>query len=116
MTTIETGNRAEQAAHEFLVREGYVIIERNFRRRYCEIDIVAQRADVIHFVEVKYRATDHFGGGLEYITLQKQQHMARAAETWVIGHRWDGEYTLSAIEVGGPKYDILEFIESIWGR
>ena len=113
-TSIQTGQRAEQAAAEHLVRHGFSIIETNYRRPSCEIDIVARRGTTIYFVEVKYRATGRFGDGLEYIGRQKLKHMQRAAEVWVAAHGWQGEYTLSAIEVGGPDFDVDEFIESIW--
>ncbi len=114
MSTTEIGNQAEQAAAEYLVRSGYDIVERNFRRKNCEIDIVARRQETIYFVEVKYRSTDLFGGGFDYIGGQKLRHMARAAETWTMTNRWLGEYTLSAIEVGGPAFEVHEFIESIY--
>jgi putative endonuclease len=113
MSTIDVGTRAEQAATEYLLREGYEVLERNFRRPHCEIDIVAFQGEDVYFVEVKYRATDQFGSGFEYITRQKLRHMERAAMTWVRERRWRGTYTLSAIEVGGPDFEVLDFIESI---
>ena len=114
MSTVKVGNQAEQAAAEFLVREGFVVLERNYRRPHCEIDIVAEQDKVIYFVEVKDRLTDHFGAGMDYIASQKLHHMQRAAETWVAEHRWRGEYTLSAIEVGGTDFEVQEFVESIY--
>ncbi len=114
MSSVSTGNQAEQAAAEFLTREGYEVLERNYRRPHCEIDIVVQRDEVVYFVEVKYRATDHFGTGMDYITARKLQHMQRAAETWVVTHRWTGEYALSAIEVGGLDFEVLDFVEAIY--
>jgi putative endonuclease len=114
MSTVSTGNRAEQTAAEYLVRLGYEILEMNYRRPHCEIDIVARQAKVVYFVEVKYRATGSFGGGLDYILQQKLRHMQRAAETWVRERGWGGEYTLSAIEVGGSDFEVLEFVEDVW--
>jgi putative endonuclease len=113
LPTIDIGGRAEQSAAEYLTRLGYVIVERNYRRRHCEIDIVARRGETIFFVEVKYRADDHFGGGYATIGPDKLRRMARAAETWVRERAWHGEYTLSAMDVGGPRYEILDFIESV---
>lgn len=114
MSSVKVGNRGEQAAAEYLAREGYEILQLNYRRPHCEIDIVAKRREVIYFVEVKYRSTDHFGSGLDYITPQKLHHMQRAAETWVMSHHYEGEYVLSAIEVGGPGFEVLNFIEEIY--
>ena len=114
MSTVSVGNQAELAAAEYLARQGYEIVELNYRRKYCEIDVVAKRGDCIYLVEVKYRMTDKFGGGFDYITAVKIQHMTRAADVWVAEHRWQGEYDLAVIEVGGPDYEILECIESIY--
>lgn len=114
MSSVSTGRRAEQAAAEYLLREGYEILELNYRRRSCEVDIVAARDEVVYFVEVKYRADDHFGGGLDYIAGQKLRHMQRGAEVWVGERRWLGEYTLAAIEVEGTDFEVIEFIESVY--
>ena len=51
--------------------DGHEIIERNWRTRYCEIDIVSIKDDVLWFTEVKYRKNDDFGSGLEVITTKK---------------------------------------------
>lgn len=108
------GARAEQAAANHLISEGYEIVERNYRRPHCEIDIVARKQGVVYLVEVKYRADDHFGGGLDYIARDKLRRMRRGAQTWVRERRWEGEYTLSAIEVGGPGFEIQEFIPEVY--
>jgi len=114
MSSTATGQQAEQAAAEFLVRHGYDVIARNWRNRLCEIDIVARKDDCVHFVEVKYRRADAQGSGLEYITKGKQKQMKFAAEQWVFENRWTGEVNLAAIEVCAPDYAIGDFIESLF--
>ncbi len=113
MHTTAVGNRAEQVAVEYLQRLGYIILARNWRKRVCEIDIVAKKAGTIHFVEVKYRATDQAGSGIEYIMHKKLRQMVFAAECWVQVHGWRGEYVLAAIEVSGEAYLVTEFIDSL---
>ncbi|HEX8226487.1 MAG TPA: YraN family protein [Candidatus Saccharimonadales bacterium] len=113
VTSIDTGNRAEQAAAEYLVRQGYEVLERNYRRPHCEIDIVARLDDVICFIEVKYRSTNSYGSGFEYIDGRKLLHMQRGAATWVASHGWLGEYVIGAVEVGGPHYEVFDFIDCI---
>ncbi len=113
MSSVSIGNRAETAAAEFLVRNGYEILQRNYRKKHCEIDIVAVNNSCVHFVEVKYRATSAFGNGLEYITNQKIAHMRRAAETWLQEHSWSDECVLSAIEVTGAEYEVTAFLETL---
>ncbi len=111
--TTSTGRAAENAAAEYLSSKGFKILQQNWRTRWCEIDIVAEKAKCIYFVEVKYRADSTWGSGLEYITPKKLKQMKFAAEFWVHTHDWPGDYYLSAIEVAGPALEISEHIEII---
>ena len=113
LSTVITGNRAERAAARYLQALGYKVVEMNYRRKHCEIDLIALYQTHIIFVEVKYRATEDWGGGFEYITAKKVHHMARAAETWVVERNWRGTYALGAVEVGGPDFEVLNFIDQI---
>lgn len=113
MTSTETGRKAEAAASVYLEMRGYKIIERNWRRPRCEIDIIALKDGVISFVEVKYRRNDYQGSGLDAVTPSKLLHMRRAAWAWVDETKWKGEYVLSAIEVAGSNFTILGFIENV---
>lgn len=85
-TTRQIGDRGEQAAADWLVADGHEIIARNWRTRYCEIDIVSVKDDVLYFTEVKYRKNDDFGGGLAAITNKKQRQMRFAAELFIAKH------------------------------
>lgn len=113
MTTVETGHRAETAATDFLETKGCTIVERNWRTRQCEIDIVAERDQTLYFVEVKYRANSRQGSGLDYITPKKLQHMRFAAESWVHMRGWRGQYQLCAIEVGGPAFTVTAAVKDL---
>lgn len=113
MNTTDTGRQAEAAACKFLAGQDFKVIERNYRRPDCEIDIVAKKNGCVHFVEVKYRAQLRQGSGLDYVTAAKRRQMAYAASVWMSEHSWDGESALSAVEVSGPGFLIGEFIESI---
>ena len=85
-TTRDIGNAGEQAAADWLAADGHEIIARNWRTRYCEIDIVSVKDDVLWFTEVKYRKNDDFGGGLGAITAKKQRQMRFAAELFMTRH------------------------------
>ncbi len=97
--SLGSGNRAEDAAEAYLKRRRYRIIDRNWKRPYCEIDIVAKKKKLIYFVEVKYRSSEFQGDGLEYITPRKLEAMKFAAQCWVQEDEYDGEFVLSAISV-----------------
>lgn len=113
MSTTETGKKAEKAAATYLEMRGYQIIERNWRRPRCEIDIIAKKDGVIYFVEVKYRRNDDQGGGLEAITATKLRQMRRAAEMWVEESKWREAYQLAAVEIGSPNYTVMSFIDNV---
>jgi ribonuclease HII len=113
MTTTETGRRAEEVAADFLQRKGCEVLARNWRTRLCEIDIIARRADVVYFCEVKYRKSARQGSGLEYITPKKLRQMAFAAESWVHMHGWRGEYELCAVEVSGLDFQITGVVKGL---
>lgn len=107
-----SGQAAEDAVAQYLSAEGYKIIDRNWKTKWCEVDIIALKDNVIHFVEVKYRRSDGQGGGFDYITNQKIQKMDLAARSWVEINDWQGEHVLSAAEVSGSDFKI-NFIEEV---
>lgn len=111
VSTTEVGRRAEVAVADYLRQRGYKILEQNWRTRWCEVDIVAQKGKAVYFVEVKYRKTELQGDGLEYITPKKLEQMAFAAEFWVAQNNWSGEYTLAAASVFGANFQVTTFIE-----
>jgi putative endonuclease len=106
MHTTQIGDKGEQMASEELVRLGYEIIERNWKVKIAEVDIVAQKDKVMYFVEVKYRETLAQGDGFDYITPGKLSHMARAADLWVEAHGYRGEYAMLAIAIHGQANSI----------
>jgi putative endonuclease len=81
------GKVGEELACVELVRRGYAILERRYRNRYGEIDIIAQVGETLVFVEVKARSGHAFGGGGAAVTRQKQQRIARLAEEFLVRRR-----------------------------
>lgn len=114
MTSTEIGRKAELAAAGYLEMRGFVILEMNWRRPRAEVDIIAKKDNIIHFVEVKYRIDDAQGGGFEAITPAKVNKMKRGADIWVAESKWQGEYVLSAVELGGREFAVMAFVENIW--
>jgi ribonuclease HII len=106
-----TGRNAEQVAAEHLKKQKYTIIQQNWRTRYCEIDIVAQKNGVVFFVEVKYRKNASYGDGLEAITPKKLKQVNFAAQMWLQQNDWAGDYQILAISVSGESPRVEEVIE-----
>ena len=81
------GESGETLACRELERRGYVIIERRYRSKLGEIDIVARHGDVTVFVEVKARDGTDFGSGAAAVTPAKQRRIAMVALEYVSRHR-----------------------------
>jgi putative endonuclease len=79
----ELGQKGEQAAAEYLVAEGYEILDRNWRFGKDEIDIIAEKGNFIVIVEVKTRSTAYFGEPEEAVDKQKRRFLIRAANHYV---------------------------------
>ena len=80
----EIGVKGEQLAKEYLVKQGYEIIETNKRfSRFCEIDIIAKNKDTLVFVEVKTRSSNFCGSPLEAITKTKYENIKTGLFTYL---------------------------------
>jgi len=73
------GSYGEEIAASYLKKQGYRILEQNYRKRYGEIDIIAEDGEDIVFVEVKTRKSDLFGSPFEAVDTRKQHRMSRVA-------------------------------------
>lgn len=73
------GDRGEECAARFLEEQGFSIVARRFRSRFGEIDLIAQRLDLLLFVEVKTRSTHTFGTGAEAVLSAKKKRIEKTA-------------------------------------
>jgi putative endonuclease len=73
----QVGEAAENIAADFLRAQGLEILERNYRRRFGELDIVARDGDVLVIVEVRTRANNRYGGAAASVVFRKQQRLTR---------------------------------------
>ena len=84
----ETGRRGEDVAAAFVARLGWRLVERNFRCRAGEIDVVALDGDTVVFVEVRTRAGPGFGTPLESVDGRKQAQVGRVARYFLSARGW----------------------------
>lgn len=82
----EEGREGEERAEKTLKKEGYRIIEKNFRTRFGEIDIIAEDKGCLVFVEVKKRNTPSFGDPFHAINARKRQHLIKSALFYMKSH------------------------------
>lgn len=77
------GSRAENHAAQWLTStKDWKVIEQNWRRPGCEIDLIMKDGDMLHFIEVKYRSSTGSGSGFDYITHAKQKKLVRGVRLW----------------------------------
>src|SRR3989304_3418392 len=80
------GRYGEELATKYLQKQGYKIIERNFQKRYGEIDIIARDSETLIFVEVKTRIGDKYGPPEEAITSWKLKALVRSVQFYKMLH------------------------------
>jgi putative endonuclease len=78
-----TGNAGEALAAVYLSEKGYRILHRNWRHSRWEVDIIAEKDSILHFVEVKTRRTKKFGHPEENVDKKKIQNLINAAEEYL---------------------------------
>ncbi|MCD8391418.1 MAG: YraN family protein [Firmicutes bacterium] len=97
MTTKEIGDFGEDAACEYLEKMGYEILERNFRVRAGEIDIIADDDGCTVFAEVKTRKNNKYGEPSEYVDAKKIEHIKKTALIYITS--LDKEMRFDVVEV-----------------
>lgn len=107
----QLGKLGEDMAARYLEQQGYFIMQRNYRTRQGEIDIIAVRGNRMHFIEVKTRHGGKYGQPAESITPQKIHHM-RAAAGEYMGHikGMPGSGRYAQFDVIGIRIDHIENI------
>ena len=94
---ISKGRRGENIAAEYLVRQGFVLLERNYRRLGCEVDIIAMDGETTVFIEVSSRTV---GLGREAVTYAKQRNIIKAASVYLSENElWDTPVRFDVAEV-----------------
>ena len=81
------GDEAERIAEQYLCKQGLTIVSRNYRCRYGEVDLIMEHGETLVFVEVRYRASDNFGGAAASIHVAKQRRIIAAAQHYLTSMR-----------------------------
>ncbi len=106
----KTGLSGEELAAEYLTKQGYFILHRNYTCPYGEVDIIAVKDDTAAFVEVKTRLTEAYGEAAEAVDLRKQRHIKNAASYFLSRSRRNYEHTdFQVIEIKLNHIDGLAF-------
>ena len=79
----DLGDKGEQIAIDYLIKNGYKIVERNYRYLKAEVDIIAQKETVLAIVEVKTRSSDYFGNPQDFVNQKKIKLLVSAIDFYV---------------------------------
>jgi len=104
----ELGKKGEQLAVDFLLKNGYEIIERNYRFDKAEVDIIAKQNDTLTIVEVKTRSTIDFGNPQGFVKPKQIQRLVKAVDEYVNTNNLDVEvrFDIIAIVKEGKGFNI----------
>ena len=102
------GNLAEDKACKFLDENGFMIVERNFYSRFGEIDVIATKDEVLHFVEVKSGLD--FESAIQNITPKKLSRLLRTGDVYMKKNSLDVDFVYDAIVITPQE---VEFVQNI---
>ncbi|WP_431133356.1 YraN family protein [Psychroserpens mesophilus] len=111
----DLGKKGEDLAVAFLLKNGYKIFERNYTFQKAEVDIIAQKKDVLAIVEVKTRSTNVFGNPQDFLKPKQIQRIVKAVDNYITSNRLDVEvrFDIIAIVKHGNQFDI-EHLENAY--
>lgn len=95
----ELGKLGEQMAVEYLQKNGYTILQTNWMFQKAEIDIIAQKGDVLAIVEVKTRSSVEFGLPQEFVKPKKIQLLVKAVNEYILQNDLDAEVRFDIISI-----------------
>ncbi|MES2004242.1 MAG: YraN family protein [Bacteroidota bacterium] len=110
------GNRGEALAAAWLEKNGYTLLEKNWRFRHWEVDLIASKGRFLHFVEVKTRHSLRYGRPEESITRDKMSNLRNAAEEYQYLHpEWKYiQFDVIAITVIDEEVKEIFMIEDVY--
>lgn len=111
---LKLGQAFETKALTYLRSQGLELIERNFRAKCGEIDLIMSENNEIIFVEVKYRTSEHYGSASECVTASKQAKLKKTAQVWLAANQKSPHHSyfrFDVITVTGKDHHI-EWIQN----
>lgn len=95
----ELGKKGEQLAVDFLLKNGYDIIEQNYRFDKAEVDIIARIKDILAIIEVKTRSTADFGNPQDFVKPKQIQRLVKAVDEYITINELDVEVRFDIIAI-----------------
>jgi putative endonuclease len=113
---IKKGKEAEDMAADFLLKQGYEIVMRNYRYQRSEIDLIVRKDNWLIFVEVKMRSSDAFGYPEEFVDYKKAKNIVFGAEQYTFDNDYQGNvrYDVVAISMRDGVPEIRHFEDAFY--
>lgn len=108
MTTKDIGSKGEDITLRFLQERGFELLERNYRYKRNEIDLIVRKDDLICFVEVKKRKSQTFGYPETFVSDGQKERIHQAAENFIIERQWEDKIRFDISAVTGDHVDYFE--------
>ncbi|WP_334292123.1 YraN family protein [Alkalithermobacter thermoalcaliphilus] len=100
LNNVQKGKLGEKIANKYLLSKGFKILDKNYKTRYGEIDLIAQKKEKITFVEVKLRSNLNYGYPCEAVNFKKQNKIRNVATEYINKNKLENlEYSFDVIEV-----------------
>lgn len=110
---IKLGKEGERLATDFLERKGYIILERNYRFKKVEIDIIAKKDNILSVVEVKTRSSTYYGNPEAFVKPQQIKNLVAAIDQYIISNDLDMEVQFDIIAIVKEKNETkIEHLEN----
>lgn len=93
------GKKGEDQAVEFLKEKGYEILQRNYRFKKSEIDLICEKDELLVFVEVKTRRSRNYGYPESFVSSNQQKAIVRAAEQYISAYSWQGDIRFDIVAI-----------------
>jgi putative endonuclease len=94
---LEVGKRGEDLAEEYLKKEGYCVLAKNYKNKYGEIDIIINKGKELIFVEVRSKTEEKFGSPEETVKKKKKEKLEKNALAYTAFHNYNGAYRIDLI-------------------
>lgn len=104
----QVGDEAERTAERYLVKQGLSFVDKNYRTRFGEIDLIMRDGEAMVFVEVRLRKNDDFGGAAASIGAHKQRRIVAAAQQYIAALRHPPPCRFDAVLIMGTKIEWLK--------
>ncbi|MDZ4714969.1 MAG: YraN family protein [Cytophagales bacterium] len=113
---IKRGREGEDLAAAFLQEQGFTIVERNYRHKRSEIDLIVRRGNWLVFVEVKARTSHAFGYPEDFVDYKKKKKILEGADYYMYHSNWQGNvrYDIVAVSMGRDRPEIVHLEDAFY--